>query len=280
MTEWIRPPSLDEALAARREHPDFMLLAGGTDLMVGAIARPAPVGVIDLFGLPELSGVSRDPAGGLRLGAGTTFAALLTDDAVRTELPALWAAAREVGALQIQARATLGGNIGTSSPVGDSLPVLLALDAEVEVASSRGTRRLAYDEFCTGYRTHALGGDELIVAVHFPADIGRRVQAWRKVGTRRAQSISKVMFAASVERGADGTVTLARLAFGAVREQPIRALAGEQCLAGETPDAALAEAVAAAVLTDIAPIDDVRSTADYRRTVAGRLARRFVLSLA
>jgi xanthine dehydrogenase small subunit len=280
VTHWIRPTSLAEALAARAEHPGHVLLAGGTDLMVGALERPDPEGVIDLFGLPELVGVSRDDDGRLRIGAGTTYARLLAEDAVRRDLPALWAAAREVGALQIQSRGTIGGNIGTSSPVGDTLPVLLALDAELELASATGVRHVAYEDFCTGYRTHALRADELITAVRFPSDVGARTQVWRKVGTRRAQSISKVMFAASVAREDDGRVTLARLALGAVREVPIRARAAEALLEGATPDGELADRVAEAVGQDAAPIDDVRSRADYRRAVARRLVRRFVLGLA
>lgn len=279
MTDWIRPRSLNEALAARARHPDHMLLAGGTDLMVKAAEREQPAGVIDLFGLPGLCGITRGEDGGLRIGAGTTFATLLADPSVATELPALHAAAREVGALQIQARGTLGGNLGTGSPVGDTLPVLLALDAQVELASAAGTRTLPYEDFRTGYRKTALAADELIVAVRFPADAGRRLQTWRKVGTRRAQSISKVMLAAAVLRGDDGTLTQVRLALGAVKEMPVRAQSVEALLEGQRASAALADRAAAAVMDDIAPIDDVRSEAGYRREVAGRLVRRWVLGL-
>lgn len=278
-TDWIRPASLAEALEARAAHPDYLLLAGGTDLMVGANERPAPAGVLDLFGLDELRGVTRGDDGGLRLGAGCTYAELLADADVRADLPALWAAAREVGALQIQARGTLGGNVGTSSPVGDTLPVLLALDATVELASASGTRELPYADFCTGYRSTAIAPDELIVAVGFGADVAARGQAWRKVGTRRAQSISKVMLAASAALADDGTIELARLALGAVRDRPVRVTTAETRITGAKPDAALADAAAAAVTDDIAPIDDVRSEAAYRAHVAARLVRRFVLSL-
>jgi len=278
VTEWVRPGSLAEALAARARHPAHLLLAGGTDLMVGARDRPAPAGVIDLFGLAELVGVSRAGDGGLRVGAATTYAALLADERVRDELPVLWAAVREVGAMQIQARGTLGGNLGTSSPVGDTLPVLLALDAVVELASARGPRELTYEAFCTGYRATALATDELIVAVRFAPDARARRQAWRKVGTRRAQSISKVMLAASA-RLDDGVVSLVRLALGAVAERPVRARAAEAVLTGRRADEATADATAAALAGEVRPIDDVRSAADYRRRVAARLVRRFVLSL-
>ena len=141
MTAYLRPRDLDEARAARAAHPDWMVLAGGTDLMVNANHRAAPAGILDLWRLAELCFV-RHADGEISIGAGTTWLEVERDPAVQAHLAPLAAAAREIGALQIQARATLGGNVGTSSPVGDSLPVLLALDAALEVASPRG-RRLA-----------------------------------------------------------------------------------------------------------------------------------------
>jgi CO/xanthine dehydrogenase FAD-binding subunit len=276
LTAYVRPRSLDEALRARAEHPDWLVLAGGTDVMVKAAQRPPPPGVIDVFGLGPLVGVDRTADGALRIGAATTYARLLRSDLVRRHAPALAAAAREVGALQIQARGTIGGNVGTSSPVGDTLPVLLALDASVEVASRGGERTVPYEDFCTGYRATALGPDELIVAVRIPAAAAEARQFWRKVGTRRAQSISKVMFAAAARAADDGAVTNARIALGAVRERPIRARHAEAELIGNPPTPEVAARVGDALMADISPIDDVRSTADYRRAVAGNLAARFV----
>ncbi|MCB9899024.1 MAG: xanthine dehydrogenase family protein subunit M [Planctomycetes bacterium] len=283
-TPWIRPATLDEALAVREEHADWRVLAGGTDLMVDAGRRPAPAGVIDLFGLPGLVGVEPMRDGSLRIGAATTYSMLLASDDVRRHLPLLAAVAREVGAWQIQARGTLGGNVGTCSPVGDTLPALLALDAEVELVSRKGVRLVAFDDFCTGYRTTDLRPGELIAALRF----GRRAlfasegarHAWRKVGTRRAQSVSKVMLAAVAVLDDERRITCARLGLGAVRERPVRARAAEDLLVGERADAALAQRASEALTHDIAPIDDVRSTAAYRRDVAARLVRRFVLSLA
>lgn len=274
MTEYVRPASLDEALAARAAHPDWIVLAGGTDLMVGAQHRPEPPGIIDLFGLAPLVGV-RDDAGAVAIGAATTYADILASDTARRKLPALVAAAREIGALQIQARGTLGGNVGTSSPVGDTLPVLLALDAEVVTASARGRRTTPYEQFCTGYRATALQPDELIVELRFPAVRAR--QFWRKVGTRRAQSISKIALAAAARVDASGIVEHIRIALGAVKERPIRAHAVERALLGRKPNAATARA---ALARDIAPIDDVRSTAAYRRRVAENLVARLVTELA
>lgn len=275
MTAYLRPVSLADALAARLDHPDYAILAGGTDWMIGATRRPPPPGVIDVFGLAPLVGVTRTDRG-LRIGAATTFAALLRSDVVHQDLPALWEAARELGAVQIQERATLGGNVATSSPAGDSLPVLLALDAMIELDSTRGTRLLPYAQFCTGYRQTALEADELIVAIRFAREEARLEQFWRKVGTRRAQSIAKVSLAGAARLGADGVVDHVRIALGAVRDRPMRARSAEAALEGRTPGPAAASAVAAAVRLDIAPIDDARSTADYRRTVAGNLGARFV----
>jgi CO/xanthine dehydrogenase FAD-binding subunit len=151
MTAYLRPRDLDEAVAARAAHPDWMVLAGGTDLMVNANHRAAPAGILDLWRLHAI-GFIRVAERAIAIGAGTTWHEVERHPAIRAKLLPLALAAREIGALQIQARATLGGNVGTSSPVGDSLPVLLALDAELELASVRGSRKLPYREFCTGYR--------------------------------------------------------------------------------------------------------------------------------
>jgi CO/xanthine dehydrogenase FAD-binding subunit len=272
VTSYVRPRDLDEALATRAAHPDWMVLAGGTDLMVNANHHAAPAGIIDLWRLPGLAEITAR-ADGITIGAGATWLEVERHgDVLKTYAP-LAAAAREIGALQIQARATLGGNVGTSSPVGDSLPVLLALDAELELASVRGVHRVAYREYCTGYRKTLLAPDELIVAAHLPAPNARTRTTWRKVGTRRAQSISKVMGAAAIELDG-GVVAAAKVALGAVADRPIRVRAVEEAVVG-LPPARAAEAARAALADAIKPIDDVRSTASYRHHVAENLVARF-----
>jgi xanthine dehydrogenase small subunit len=278
-SEYLRPASLEEALRARRAHPEYLVLAGGTDLLVSAAHKPEPPGILDLFWLAALVGVAAEPDGTIAIGAGTTYAQLLRSELVRLELPALWAAAREVGALQIQARGTLGGNLATSSPVGDTLPVLLALDAEVELASESGTRRVPYGEFVTGYRTTALGPDELIAAVRIPPRPAGARQYWRKMGTRRAQSISKVMLAACAQVEG-GVIRHVRLALGAVADRPVRARAAEAAVLGQVPGAQAAARARAALAGEIRPIDDVRSTAAYRLAAAQNVVARFIESLA
>jgi CO/xanthine dehydrogenase FAD-binding subunit len=272
MTEYVRPRDLDEALAERAAHPDWMVLAGGTDLMVNANHAKVPAGILDLWRLAAICFV-RVADDAIAIGAGTTWHEVDRHPAIRERLAPLAAAAREIGALQIQARATLGGNVGTSSPVGDSLPVLLALDAELDVASVRGTRRVPYRDWCTGYRTTALAPDELIVCARVPVPGPRTRTTWRKVGTRRAQSISKVMGAAAITLDGDVVVD-ARVALGAIAERPVRIAAVEAAVRGLSR-AQAADAARAAMRTAIRPIDDIRSTAEYRREVAENLVARF-----
>ncbi len=282
MTAYLRPADLSEALRARFDHPDWMVLAGGTDLMVEAPRKKVPTGIIDLWRLRELGGIETriDYAGArIRIGAGTTWREVIASPTVAEKIPILAAAAREIGALQIQARGTVGGNLGTSSPVGDSLPVWLALDAELELASVRGPRRVRYADFCTGYRTTALAADELITAAWVPVPAAGTKLHWRKVGTRRAQSISKGMAAAAI-RIEGGAIAEARIGIGAVADRPIRAPAAEAVLSGTRPGPEAAAAAAQALGAAIRPISDVRSTSDYRLEVARNLIARFVIASA
>lgn len=280
MTAYTRPASLDDALRARFDHPDWMVIAGGTDLMVDAPRRAVPTGLLDLWRLPALVGVETRVLGDaswIRIGAGTTWREVIASPTVQRHVPILAAAAREIGALQIQARGTVGGNLGTSSPVGDSLPVWLALDAELELASVRGARRVRYAEYCTGYRKTALAADELIVAAWVPVPAAGTRLHWRKVGTRRAQSISKIMAAAAITIDG-GRISAARIGLGAVADRPIRAPAAEAALVGQAPGPDAAAAAADALAQAIRPISDIRSTADYRLEVVRNVVARFVLA--
>lgn len=273
MTAYLRPRDLAEASAARASHPDWMVLAGGTDLLVRARHQTVPTGILDLWRLPALCGVAPVADGGLRIGAGTTWREIRSAPEIASRFAPLALAATEIGALQIQARGTIGGNIVTSSPVGDSLPVLLALDAELELVSARGLRRLPYREFCTGYRRTQLAADELIAAIILPAPTPGARLVWRKVGTRRSQAISKVMAAATIHIE-HGRVASARVALGAVADRPIRATAVENAVVG-LPLKQAGDAARAALASSIRPIDDIRSTASYRLTVAQNVVARF-----
>jgi CO/xanthine dehydrogenase FAD-binding subunit len=274
-----RPASLGEAMRWLAEEPDLLPVAGGTDLMVAdRLARSARTRVLDVTGLPELAGV-RELDGGLEIGAGVTFDALRRHPEVRRRFPALAAAAAEVGGWQIQTRATLGGNAANASPAGDSLPVLLALAATVVVAGPAGEREVPYEAFHVGYRRTALAPGELIVRFRLPEPPAGARQIFRKVGTRRAQAISKLVVAAVGRVDGGGRLDHLRLAAGSVAPTPVRLRAAEK--AGESGDwgEELAAAVGRAAAGEVAPIDDVRSTAAYRSAVLERVVRRLVLDL-
>lgn len=276
-TAYLRPGDVAAALRARAEHPDWLVLAGGTDVMVDTRLRDATAGVLDVFGLAGLRGIGRN-GNGIRIGAATTYSDLLADPLVRDLLPALHAAAVDVGSLQIRERGTVGGNVTTSSPVGDLLPPLLALDAAVLLGSVRGERLVPYAGFCTGYRTTVLEPDELVLAVVLPVPAPGTVQHWRKVGTRAAQAISKVAFAGAARLEAGRAVGV-RLAFGGVADRPVRLTDVEALVEGVRPTAAVAAEVRRAAAAAVRPLDDLRSTAEYRTHVTGALAARFVLDV-
>jgi len=275
----VRPRTLGDALRAMADTnggPRLTPLAGGTDLYVTLNAgSPAGTRYIDLWGLHELRGIRAGRAS-VTLGALTTFRDIRDHGSIGRRLPSLVAAAAEVGAWQIQNRATIGGNIANASPAGDSLPVLLAHDAVVHVHSLRGERAIAFADLYTGYRTLAMAPDELIVAVEIPFPATGARMAFRKVGTRRAQSISKVVFCGVLRAGRDGRPDHVRLAWGSVAPVTLRARDAELSLLGARPSPGARESARAALADDIAPIDDIRSSRDYRVTVAGNLLDRFL----
>jgi xanthine dehydrogenase small subunit len=258
----LRPSSLRDALHMLRDEGPLTPIAGCTDVFVNLhFGTATDTRFVDIWPLTELRGVVRTN-GALRIGALTTYSDLAASSLVREWLPMLVAAAREVGGRQIQNRGTIGGNIANASPAGDSLPPLAAADARVVLQHASGERVVPIHEFFTGYRATVRQPDELIVAVEVPHVQGR--QYWRKVGTRRAQAISKVMCAAV--RGAD-----VRVALGSVGPTVRRLPRTEAVLSrgGTLEDAARA------LQEEITPIDDVRSTAEYRRRVAANLLTDF-----
>lgn len=261
----FRPRTLDEAFAMRAAMPDATVLAGGTDVMVyleGGVLKPTRI--IDLWGCPGMREL-RFTTGGQVYGAGLTCTDVLR--AMHSH-PLLRDAAATVGATQIQNRATLGGNICNSSPAGDTLPVWLALRAEFELGCVRGFRRVPASAFWRGYKKVDMQPDELLVSIRVPALAGH--MHFRKVGTRMAQSISKVVFAGRYSVGKE-----ACLAFGAVGPAPMRCTAAEAALVS----GASINEVVSLVEQEVLPIDDVRSTALYRRKVAGRIVRRWLDNL-
>jgi len=293
--ELERASSLESVCARLAERTEAelatVLLAGGTDWMVeqemrapfdpsdaGASKRPL---LIDVSRLEELRGVEllESPRGDvLRVGAATTYLELRQHPDVQRRAPALVAAAADIGAVQIQARGTLGGNLATASPAGDGVAALAAFDAIVVVRSVRGERRIPFPELYTGYKTSTRLADELIVAVELPLPREGSAWAWRKVGTRRAQSISKVALAAVAEVVGD-QVTRVGLGMASVAPTTCLLLRTRELLLSSPLSRIRVDGLEKAVLADVSPIDDLRSSRRYRAHVACAVVREFVRSL-
>jgi CO/xanthine dehydrogenase FAD-binding subunit len=270
--------SLSEALDLLAQRPHATVLAGGTDVMVETnFGHRQPTDVLAVSQIAELRTWHHDEiAGTVRIGAGVPWAAMEHGPLAQL-VPALAQAARTVGSPQIRAAGTLGGNVGTSSPAGDGLPVLWALDATVEVASAQGVRTIPATEFTVGVKRHVLQPGELITAIELPVVKGW--QGYAKVGPRNAMVISVVSACLVLDRQAG----LVRLALGAVGPTVIRCRATETWLASQvdlrqatTLPAAVIEEMAQRVREEARPIDDHRSTAEYRRHAVGVLGRRLL----
>jgi CO/xanthine dehydrogenase FAD-binding subunit len=275
--EVLQTDSWLEALELKAAHPEAVPIAGGTDLMVELnFDRIRPRAVLDLTRIPELTEWGPEN-GHLRVGAGVPYARLIAE--LGDRLPGLAIASRTVGSPQIRNRGTVGGNLGTSSPAGDALPPLFASDAEVELASSGGTRRIPVREFVTGPKRHCLADDELIAAFHIaPAD---GPQQFAKIGTRNAMVIAVCSLALSIWPDRQRVAAC----IGSAGPTPIRADEAERFIAGvldehdlwgrraPIPDSALAS-FGELVERAAQPIDDVRGTAGYRHHALGVLGRR------
>jgi CO/xanthine dehydrogenase FAD-binding subunit len=258
----LQPRTLGDALRMLRDEGPLVPLAGCTDLYVGLHFGAVPGRrFLDLQGLQTLRGIRRRGEA-LVIGALTTYADLIASPLVRRRLPILAEASRWVGSPQIQNRGTLGGNVANASPAGDTLPVLAVAEATVVLRSADGERRVPFGSFYTGYRRTATRPDELIVALEIPPVEGR--QWFRKVGTRAAQAISKVVMAAV-------RAPHPRIALGSVAPTVVRVPGTEAVLAAGGP---LADAQAV-LMDEIRPIDDLRSTAAYRRRVSANLLAQF-----
>jgi CO/xanthine dehydrogenase FAD-binding subunit len=274
---FLRPATLTEALEAKAEHPDALPIAGGTDVMVELnFDRRRPPALLDLTGVSQLREWVRD-AGAIRLGAGVSYTRLI--DELAADLPGLAIAARTVGSPQIRNRGTVGGNLGAGSPAGDSHPPLLASRATVEVASVRGIRRIAVDEFYTGVKHTAVAPDELIVAILVEPAPGP--QQFAKIGTRNAMVIAVCAFGLALH---PETRTV-RTGIGSAAPTPVRAKAAEEFLNAALEEGgfwdskkiitpSIAKQFAALASGGCSPIDDVRGTASYRRHAVGVMARR------
>jgi CO/xanthine dehydrogenase FAD-binding subunit len=260
--ELLQPRTVREALKMMRDEGPLVPLAGCTDVYVGLNFGTLPAKkFIDLWPLDELRRI-RLSDGALSIGALATYTEIIRSPLVRRRLPILAAAAREIGGAQIQNRGTLGGNIANGSPAGDTLPVLAVADATLVLASAGGERRVPFNSFYSGYRQSVLRCDELIAAVEVPRVDGR--QWFRKVGTRAAQTISKVVMAGL-------RCARPRVSLGSVAPTVVRLPKTEAVLASGAP---IGEA-RRTLEEEIQPIDDLRSTAEYRRRVSGNLLEQF-----
>jgi len=270
---WFNPATLAEALALKTQHGGALqAIAGGTDLMVTQRSRPPSHSppLLNLNGLDELRGIDHD-AHGVTIGATTPFATIRHAAVVGERLPMLAASSAVTGALPIQNRATLGGNIMNASPAADTPPVLLSYGAQLILNSARGERRLPYEQFHDAYRHTRCAPDELLTGIYipFPTHPGA-THYYRKVGTRHAQAISKLTLAALLVWQA-GRIAHSAFGLASVAATPAVANRLSQYLFGKSRDQLDPDAVRAALAHDIQPRDDLRSSAVYRRRVAGNL---------
>ena len=274
--EMVAPGSLHAIVSLLAKEPGVWVpIAGGTDVMVQYAAGKLPARrLVSIWNLPELRHIEVT-AEEIRIGAACTYTDLRKHEIVGSEFPLLQSAARWTGGVANQNRGTIGGNIVNASPAADSLPALLVYGSELILVSVRGERRLPYASFHTGYKKTLLATDELLQAVCLPRRFSGYFTHARKVGARNAQAISKVCIAA-LGRMADGVVEDVRIALGSVAPVPLRLTETEQTVRGKAIDSELLLLARKAVVAEIRPIDDIRSTARYRAVVAGNLAAEFL----
>jgi CO/xanthine dehydrogenase FAD-binding subunit len=275
----ITPRTLAEALALLAREPGvWKPFAGGTDLMVLLEAdKLVQRNYLNIWDLNELRGIEVREAR-VTIGALTTYTEIQKNPVLRSEFPMLCQAAGETGGLAIQNRGTLGGNIVNASPAADSPPALLAYDAELELVSLNGSRRVPYQGFHTGYKQMNISADELLTRIRLPRKTKDLTHYYRKVGTRKAQAISKVCFAGAAATD-NSEIKDIRIALGSVAPTPLRCLKTEDALRGQRIDQQLLEVGKAELAREIAPITDIRSTKDYRLRVSLNLLEDFLMNL-
>jgi CO/xanthine dehydrogenase FAD-binding subunit len=273
------PANLEAVLDILASEPGhYTPIAGGTELMVAfGAGHLAAKHLLSINHLKELRFIEVD-AGSITLGSGTTFTDIRGHDVIQTEFPLLEQAASWTGSIANQNRGTLGGNIVNGSPAADSPPALLAYDAEVTLISARGTRTMPYTDFHLGYKQTALGPDELLHSVTLKRAFHGYIQYTRKVGPRNAQAISKVAIAALAHMK-NGRIDDIRIGAASLRDRPTRLTATENALHNQPINPETIAAARAALLTEAQPIDDIRSTAKYRTTVAANLIEEFLSQL-
>ena len=274
----ISPATLGEALdLIAQDNGAWKAFAGGTDLMVLLEAGKLPhQNYLNIWNLPELRGIEVTDSH-VTLGALTTYTEVQAHEILRQEFPMLCQAASETGGLAIQNRGTLGGNIVNGSPAADSPPALLAYDAELELVSTQGARWVPYHGFHSGYKEMNIRPDELLARIRLPRTTRGRKQYYRKVGTRKAQAISKVCIAALAQINGD-RIDDARIAFGSVAPIPLRCIKTEGVLQGQQLNREIIEGAKAELAREIVPIDDLRSTRNYRLRVSLNLLEDFLLT--
>ena len=274
--ELVAPASLSAVMSLLAQQPnEWQPIAGGTDVMVQyAAGKLAARKLVSLWNLSELRRIEVTGAEVI-IGACCTYTDLLGHEVAVREFPLLASAARWTGGIANQNRGTLGGNIVNASPAADSLPALLAYEAELILVSARGERRIPYVDFHTGYKQTLLATDELLRAICLPRGFAGWVSYSRKVGTRNAQAISKVCIAA-LGRVVDGAVEDVRIGAGSVAPTPVRLRETERVVKGKRIDAALVSRARVTAIGEIRPIDDIRSTATYRSAVVGNLVEEFL----
>jgi len=264
---YVRPTSLREVTAALRERPDAAILAGGTNLLVDLkLERAQPANVIDITFAPELHGVE-ERSDGLWIGALTSIYALATSELLWKEYTALAEAAATFGSTQIMMRGTLGGNVCNGSPASDTVPALVAFGADAYLVGPDSERMVPVGDLLEGPGKVRLRKGEILAAIRLPRATGQTGSAFLKISRVRAD-LAKVSVAVRLSRGEDGRCTSARIEFGSVGPTVIRAREAEKLLIGRTPTEDVAFDVGCAASAEIQPIDDVRSSAEYRRRAA------------